>query len=122
MTYLGVAAAGAVGAVARYVLHALVHDRVGGVFPWGSFLINVSGSLLLGLIAGFALYHGLSDTPKAVLGSGFCGGFTTFSTFAYDTVGLAEEGAHTTALVNVVASTAAALVAAGVGLAVAGVL
>lgn len=122
MTFVGVAVAGALGAVARYVVHALVHDRVGGVFPWGTFLINVSGSLLLGLIAGLALYHGLSDTPKAVLGSGFCGGFTTFSTFAYDSVGLAEEGAHTTALVNVVASTAAALVAAGIGLAVAGVL
>ena len=122
MTYVGVAVAGALGAVARYVLHALVHDRVRGVLPWGTFVINVSGSLLLGLIAGFALYHGLSDTPKAVLGSGFCGGFTTFSTFAYDTVGLAEEGARTTALVNTLASTAAALVAAGIGLAVAGVV
>lgn len=122
MTYVGVAVAGAIGAVARYVLHALVHDHIRGVFPWGTFLINVSGSLLLGLIAGFALYHGLSDTPKAVLGSGFCGGFTTFSTFAYDTVGLAAEGAHTTAVVNVVVSTVAALVAAGIGLAVAGAL
>lgn len=117
MTLLGVLVASAGGAVARYIVDGVVQDRTGGVFPWGTFAINVSGSLVLGVVAGLALYHGLPDAPRAVLAIGFCGGYTTFSTFTYETVRLVEEGSRISAFTNVVASTLAALGAAGIGLA-----
>lgn len=119
MTLLGVLVASACGALARYVVDGAVQDRVGGIFPWGTFVVNVSGSLVVGVLAGLALYHGLADAPRAVLGIGFCGAYTTFSTFSYETVRLVEEGARITAITNVLASTVAGLAAAGVGLALA---
>ena len=78
--WIAFVAAGAVGAPVRYLLDGYVGDRTEGVFPWGTFLINVSGSLLLGLLTGLALYHAFPDTPRIVLGTGFCGAYTTFST------------------------------------------
>ena len=122
MTLLAVVVAGAIGASARYLVDGFVQDRVEGVFPWGTWAVNVSGSLALGFLTGLALYHGLSDAPKAVIGTGFVGAYTTFSTFTYETVRLAEEGSRYEALLNAAASTTAALVAAAIGLALAGVV
>lgn len=119
MTFVGVLIAGAAGAVARYVLDGAVQSRVGGVFPWGTFVINVTGSLVLGVIAGLALYQGLPGAPRAILGTGFCGAYTTFSTFTYESVRLGEEGSRVTALTNVIGSTLAGVLAAGAGLALA---
>jgi fluoride exporter len=89
------------------------------VFPWGTFLINVSGSLALGFLTGLALYHGFPDTPKVVLGAGFCGAFTTFSTYTFETVRLVEEGAINEAFRNALGTlvSCAAAAAAGVALA-----
>jgi CrcB protein len=112
--------AGAVGAVARYVLDALVQQRVPRDRPWGTFVINVSGSFVLGLLTGLALYHGLGKAPKTVLGTGFCGAFTTFSTYTFETVRLAEEGEFTVAFVYVAGSVVAGLLAAAAGLGLAG--
>jgi fluoride exporter len=108
---------GAIGAPTRYVLDGYVQSRVGGVFPWGTFAINVTGSFLLGVITGAVLYHGLADVPKVALGTGFCGAYTTFSTFSYETVRLLEEGSVLEAGLNIGASVAVGLVAAGLGLA-----
>jgi CrcB protein len=119
LTLLGVTLAGAVGAVARYVVEGGVQDRVEGIFPWGTFVINATGSLVLGFVVGLGLFHGLADVPRAVLGAGFCGGYTTFSTFSYETIRLVEEGARFTALTNVLGSAATTLLAAGLGLALA---
>ena len=119
MTLVGVLLAGACGATARYGLDGAVQSRVGGVFPWGTFAINVSGSFALGVIAGLALYQGLPDAPRAIVGSGFCGAYTTYSTFSYETVRLVEEGSRVTAVTNVIASTVAGVIAAAAGLAVA---
>jgi CrcB protein len=93
-----------------------------GVFPWGTFVINVAGSLLLGVLVGLRLYHGLPDAPLAVLGIGFCGAFTTFSTVTYETIRLVEDGARFDALMNVLANAAGSLLAGGLGLTLASVL
>ena len=109
---------GAVGAPTRYLVDGWVQDRVSGVFPWGTFVINVSGSLLLGVVTGLALYHGLGDLPTIAIGTGFCGAYTTFSTFSYETVRLLEEGSVGLAAGNAFGSVAVGLAAAAIGLAV----
>jgi CrcB protein len=88
----GVAVAGAVGAPCRYLLDGFVQDRTEGVFPWGTFVVNISGSLLLGFLTGLALYHAFGGAPRVWLGTGFCGAYTTFSTFTFESVRLLEEG------------------------------
>jgi CrcB protein len=109
---------GAVGAPARYLVDAAVEDRVHGVFPWGTFVINVSGSLVLGVVTGLVLYHGLGDVPRAAVGTGFCGAYTTFSTYSYETVRLLEDGEVGRACRNAFGSVVVGLAAAGLGLAV----
>jgi fluoride exporter len=110
--------AAAVGACARYMLDGLVRARVATAFPWGTCLVNISGSFVLGVIIGLALYHGLSVDSRLVLGAGFCGAYTTFSTFSFETVRIAEAGLNGAAIRNVVVNTAGGLLAAGAGLAI----
>lgn len=119
LAWVAFVAAGAVGALVRHLADGLVADRTEGAFPWGTFLINVTGSLLLGVLSGLTLYHALPTTPKVVLGTGFCGAYTTFSTFTFETVRLLEEGALADAFRNAVGTllTCAAAAAAGVALA-----
>jgi CrcB protein len=119
MVVAGIALAGAVGAPVRYLVDRFVQRRTRGLFPLGTFVINVSGSFLLGVIAGLALYHALPETPRAVLGSGFCGAYTTFSTFTYDTVALFEARDYRLAVGNVLLSSIIPALAAGAGLALA---
>ena len=116
--WLGLLAGGAVGAPSRYLLDGYVQSRTGGAYPWGTFTINATGSLLLGILTGLALEHGLSPTTELVLGTGFCGAFTTFSTFTFETVRLAEEGASNQALRNIAANVIVGTILAGIGLAV----
>ena len=109
-----VGVAGAVGAVARYLLDGAVQDRSAGVFPFGTLAVNVVGSVILGFLAGYVLAHTGGRTAKTVVGTGFCGALTTWSTASWETVRLAEEGATaisiTFTLVNLGASFAAAAV------------
>ena len=112
-------AAGAIGAPVRYLVDGAVGDRTEGVFPWGTFLINVTGSLLLGFLTGLALYHAFPKTPKVVLGTGFCGAYTTFSTFTFETVRLVEEGAINEAFRNALGALLTCTVAAALGVALA---
>jgi CrcB protein len=109
--------AGAIGAVSRYAVDDLVRSRFAGSFPWGTFAINVSGSFVLGVITGLALYHGLAPIPKTAIGTGFCGAYTTFSTFSYETVQLVEAGDVGPAIGNVLGSVVLGLAAAALGLA-----
>jgi len=114
---LAVGVAGALGAVARYLLDGAVQDRTSGLFPFGTLSVNVVGSFILGLVAGLVLWRGVSGTLETIVGAGFCGGLTTWSTVSWETVRLAEEGAARDALGSLVANLAASLLAAAAGLA-----
>jgi CrcB protein len=119
MNYLLVALAGGVGAPMRYLVDIWVQRRTARLFPWGTFVINVTGSLLLGFVTGLALFHGFPNTPKLLIGTGFCGAYTTFSTFTFESVRLGQEGATKQAAANVVGSAVLGLAAAAAGLALA---
>jgi CrcB protein len=116
-TWIAFLLAAAVGAPARYLIDGWVQDRTGGAFPWGTFTVNVTGCLLLGLLTGAGLYHGLGANARTALGTGGCGAYTTFSTFTFETIRLAEEGAIDGAFRNAAASLLVGLAAASGGLA-----
>ena len=113
---LGVGLGAAFGAVARYLLDRAVTRRNAPVFPLGTWVINISGSFVLGLLTGLAAHHGLPSQVVVVVGTGVCGGYTTFSTFSFESVRLMEDGAVLVSVGNVVGSIAAGLAAAGLGL------
>lgn len=113
--WLLVAAAGALGAPLRYVIDSLVSDRGDGVFPVGTMVVNLSGSFLLGVLTGLALYHGVGDVPKRIVGTGLLGAYTTFSTFSLETIALAEAGESNLAVRNAVSSVLAGSLAAAAG-------
>jgi fluoride exporter len=109
--------AGGVGSAFRYLVDGAVQDRTSGLLPFGTLTVNVIGSLILGLLTGLALYHGLTKAPKAVLGAGFCGGLTTWSTASWETVRLAEEGAPGQAAANAIGGLGVSVAAAALGIA-----
>ena len=117
---LVVGVAGAIGAVARYLLDGAVQDRTAGLFPLGTLAVNVLGSLILGFLAGYVLGHAGGGTAKTIVGTGFCGALTTWSTASWETLRLAEEGATTTAVTFTLVNLVASFAAAAVGIAVLG--
>jgi CrcB protein len=119
LAWITFVAAGAIGAPLRYLVDGAVQDRTEGAFPWGTFVVNASGSLLLGFVTGLTLYHAFPDTPRIVLGTGFLGAYTTFSTFGFETVRLLEEGAIAEAFRNALGTLITGAAAAAVGLALA---
>jgi fluoride exporter len=117
MSFLFVALGAAVGAPLRYLVDRAVQARHDSLFPWGTFVVNMAGSLILGfLVGGATAAHGVL---MALLGTGLCGALTTYSTFGFETVRLIEDGAVFYSLLNVAASVIAGLGAAFVGAAVA---
>lgn len=119
MNWLLVVAGGMVGAPLRYLTDRAVQARHDSVFPWGTFVVNVSGCLVLGLLTGAATAGAASSQLRLLLGTGLCGALTTYSTFSYETLRLAEDGARLFAVANVMASVAAGLGAAFAGAALA---
>jgi CrcB protein len=111
--------AGAVGAPLRYVVDRAVQDRAEGAFPWGTLVVNLTGSFLFGFLTGIALYHAFPTEPKVVLGTGFLGAYTTFSNFTFETVRLLEEHAINEAIRNIVGTLITCAVAAAAGIALA---
>lgn len=111
--------AGALGAVLRYVVDGVVQERWGRSFPLGTFVVNISGALVLGLLTGFLLGH-TSAPPmlKYGAGEGFVGAYTTFSTLMFESFRLLREGAWRMAALNTLGSTACGMIVAAVGLAV----
>jgi len=115
--YLLVATFGALGAVSRYAIDGWVSNAARGQFPWGTLVINVAGSFVLGIVVELTTSRLLPHPNwRVALGIGFLGAFTTFSTFTYETVRLAEDSAYALALLNVAAMTTLGLVAAVAGL------
>ena len=113
---IAIAAAGALGALARYGLDAAVSRRFPTAFPWGTFVVNVSGALALGFLFTLFTEH-LTVSPwlRAALTVGFLGAYTTFSTLSLETYRLLEDGAIGLALANVFGSAAAGLLAVYLG-------
>src|SRR3954451_15538319 len=101
---LAVSVAAAVGAALRYLLDQVVQHQHDQAFPWGTFVINVSGSLLLGLVAGWALDGGLPLAATTVVGAGLLGAYTPWSTYLWETFALEESGARVQAALNLVGS------------------
>jgi CrcB protein len=118
LPYLLVGVGSFVGGNARYIAARWVGGMIDARFPLGTFLINVSGSFLLGLIGGLIAQRAIpnADGVRLALGVGFCGGFTTFSTFEFETHGLLEDGVWLTAVMNIVLSVFAGLLAVRLGL------
>ncbi|MEV5917993.1 fluoride efflux transporter CrcB [Streptomyces pseudogriseolus] len=120
MNWLYVVLGAMAGAPLRYLTDRAVQSRTGSALPWGTFTVNVAGSLVLGLLAGAAAAGVAGSGTQLLLGAGLCGALTTYSTFSYETLRLAESGALGYAAANVLVSTAAGLGAAYAGAALAG--
>lgn len=117
MNWLLVMLGGAVGAPLRYLTDRAVQARHDTVFPWGTLTVNVIGCLVLGAVTGAATSGAASPQVQLLLGTGLCGALTTYSTFSYETLRLAEDGARLFAVANVVVSLVAGLGAAFLGVA-----
>lgn len=112
-----IALGGAVGSVTRYLLGGIVQRAAGMPFPIGTLAINVSGSFLAGFLLRYFMNVQTHPTLRGVLIVGFCGGFTTFSAFTTETLGLFEGGEYARAAVYVAASVALSLMAVFAGFA-----
>ena len=113
-----VALGGAVGSVARYLLSILLQTRSGTEFPLGTLVINISGSLLLGFLLRYALdSSAISPEVRALATTGFCGGYTTFSAFSYETVMLMDAGDWKRASMYVTMSVVGSVLGAFIGIA-----
>jgi CrcB protein len=115
-TIVAIGIAGGLGALARYGVDGLVSRRVPEAFPWGTFVVNVSGALVLGFLMTI-LTEQLTTAPwvRSGLTIGLLGGYTTFSTLSYESYRLLEDGAVGLAAANVLGSTAAGLFAVYLG-------
>ncbi|MEU5364201.1 fluoride efflux transporter CrcB [Streptomyces sp. NPDC005925] len=122
MNWLLVVTGAMIGAPLRYLTDRAVQSRHDSVFPWGTFTVNVVGSLVLGLLTGAAVAGAVDSPLQLLLGTGLCGALTTYSTFSYETLRLAEDGALGYAAANVAVSVTAGLGAAFAGASLAGAL
>jgi fluoride exporter len=110
MSWLLVLVGGAVGAPVRYLVDRSIATRTRSVLPVGTLVVNVVGCFVLGCLVGAS-----SENVRLLVGTGFCGGLTTFSTFGYETSRLVSEGSDRAALANVVLSVGLGLTVAALG-------
>lgn len=116
IVFTGIAVAGGFGAALRMLLDGLIKARLTGAMPWGTILINVSGSLALGFLTGLAASQLLPEDWHLIIGTGFLGGYTTFSTASVETVRLAQERRWAASAANALGTLVLATAAAGLGL------
>jgi fluoride exporter len=117
-TVLGIGVLGGIGAMLRFLLDGAVAGRLRGAFPYGTFAVNISGALLLGLVVG----AGVDGGESRLLGTGLLGAFTTFSTWALESHRLGEDGRLALGAVNFAVSLAVGLLAAWLGREIGGAL
>ena len=119
MTILLVGAGGFLGAISRYLVDGWVSTTTGGGFPWGTLVVNLTGSFVLGLLFALSVERGvLSPALRAPVLIGFIGAYTTFSTLTLETWRLVEDGSYIAAVGNIGGSVALGLVAVVAGLAI----
>lgn len=116
LVFVALAAAGGLGASSRMLIDGLIKSRMSTALPWGTIIINVSGSLVLGLLTGLAGANLLPEAWHLVLGTGFLGGYTTFSTASFETVRLLQERRWAAGLVNGLGTLVFATAAAAIGM------
>ncbi|MGI8840775.1 MAG: fluoride efflux transporter CrcB [Caulobacteraceae bacterium] len=118
MTYLWIAVGSALGGMARYACQSLIASGFGQLFPWGTLVVNVAGSFVIGFFAALTGPDGrllASANTRQFVMAGLCGGFTTFSSFSLQTLGLAQDGEYLRAGLNVGASVVLCLVSVWLG-------
>jgi CrcB protein len=120
LAYLWVAIGGALGSVSRYWLSGLVAARFGETFPWGTLVINVTGSFVIGIFAALAIPEGRMDSQSRLFATqflmiGVCGGYTTFSSFSLQTLNLLREREWLYAGGNVILSVTLCMIAVWLG-------
>ena len=122
LLFAGIAVAGGIGAAARMVLDGLIRSRLAGATPWGTIAINVSGSLVLGFLTGLAAGNLLPTEWFLIIGTGFLGVYTTFSTASYETIRLLEQRAWWASAMSGLGTLVLATTAAGLGLLLGGLV
>ncbi|MDQ1029494.1 CrcB protein [Streptomyces umbrinus] len=119
MNWLLVIVGAAVGAPLRYLTDRAIQARHDIVFPWGTFTVNIVGCFILGTLTGAVTYGAASQSVQLLIGTGLCGALTTYSTFSYETLRLAETGAKFFATANIAVTLVAGLGAVFIGSALA---
>jgi CrcB protein len=117
-----VLAAGFVGALCRYVVDAALQQWTRSSYPLGTLAVNLTGALVIGVVAGAAIYHHLGAEPEVVIATGFLGAYTTFSTLTLESLRLAEDGSFGLAAANLAVSLVGGVALAAAGLAMAAVV
>ena len=120
IAYLWVAIGGALGSVGRFWLNGIISSRFGETFPWGTMLINITGSFIIGVIGALANPEGRMDSQSRAFATqflmiGICGGYTTFSSFSLQTLNLARDGEWLRVAGNITGSVAFCLLAVWLG-------
>ncbi|MFT4233767.1 MAG: fluoride efflux transporter CrcB [Microbacterium sp.] len=116
LIFLFVALAGGVGCVCRFILDGIITARSRGALPWGTIIINVTGSLVLGFVTGLTIGHVLPEAAQLIVGTGFLGGYTTFSTASIETVRLLQERKWMASALNGFGTLVVSTALAGLGL------
>lgn len=125
VTYIWVAIGGAIGTIARYWLSGAVAGAIGETFPWGTLAVNVTGSFVIGFFAALTGPDGrlfVGSTTRQFVMTGICGGYTTFSSFSWQTLNLMDNGEWVRAGAYICASVALCLIAVWAGALLAGTL
>jgi fluoride exporter len=115
VSVLTVGLGGFIGSVLRYAISLTITQRINSVFPYGTFLVNIIGSFVIGVIIGASLKTNLNENLRLFLATGICGGFTTFSAFAGENFRMFHENMAVTAFIYIATSLVFGLLAVGVG-------
>ena len=116
LLFVGIALAGGLGSASRLFLDGIIRSRPRATMPWGTIALNLTGSFLLGLITGFGTSQLLPETVHLIVGAGFLGGYTTFSTASFETIRLLQERKWVIGGLNGLGVLVAATAVAGLGL------